>query len=220
MAEADEMNIFMSDDDESEQKEVKSMGESDEEGSRDNSQEESDAESVASSIKEGVPDALQDIFSRNDVTLAQNKADKNKSLFTKTKAEQVATESIEDAKRRKAEQLFQQHSLFASGTIAANAKQIKPLNSGKLDQKERQKERDSNTGKQWGYMPKVELTDELKMDLKAIQMRNQIFPKRFYRGNDSTKLPEYFQIGTVVDDGGIHSRVGRLTKKDQRKSIA
>ena len=54
-----------------------------------------------------MPDALQDIFSRSDVTLAQNKADKNKSLFTKTKAEQVATESIEDAKRRKAEQLFQ-----------------------------------------------------------------------------------------------------------------
>ena len=69
-------------------------------------------------------------------------------------------------------------------------------------------------------MPKVELTDELKMDLKAIQMRNQIFPKRFYRGNDSQKLPEYFQIGTVVDDGGIGSRVNRLTKKEQKKSIA
>ena len=69
-------------------------------------------------------------------------------------------------------------------------------------------------------MPKVELTEELKMDLKAVQMRNQIFPKRFYRNNDSAKLPEYFRIGTVVDDGSIHSRVNRLTKKQQRKSIA
>lgn len=69
-------------------------------------------------------------------------------------------------------------------------------------------------------MPKVELTEELKMDLKAIQMRNQIFPKRFYRNNDSQKLPEYFRIGTVVDDGGIHSRVNRLTKKEQKKSVA
>ena len=51
-------------------------------------------------------------------------------------------------------------------------------------------------------------------------MRNQIFPKRFYRNNDSNKLPEYFQIGTVVDDGNVGSRVGRLTKKEQKKSIA
>ena len=51
-------------------------------------------------------------------------------------------------------------------------------------------------------------------------MRNQIFPKRFYKANDSTTLPEYFQIGTVVDDGGINSRVNRLTKKEQRSGIA
>ena len=69
-------------------------------------------------------------------------------------------------------------------------------------------------------MPKQEMTEELKMDLRAIQMRNQIFPKRFYKGNDSTKLPEYFRIGTVVDDGGVGSRVNRLTKKEQKKSIA
>ena len=104
------------------------------------------------------------------------------------------------------------HSLFASGKIAANAKSIKPINSVKLDKKARKEERVQNAGKEWGSMPKVEMTEELKMDLKAIQMRNQIFPKRFYKGNDSEKLPEYFQIGTVVDDGGINS-INRLTKK-------
>ena len=103
--------------------------------------------------------------------------------------------------------------MFASGKIAANAKQIKPINSSKLDQKDRRAQREKDTGKAWGNMPKVELTEELKMDLRAIQMRNQIFPKRFYRNNDSSKLPEYFQIGTVVDDGGINGRVNRLTKK-------
>ena len=59
-------------------------------------------------------------------------------------------------------------------------------------------------------MPKVELTEELKNDLRAIQYRDQIFPKRFYRNNDSCKLPEYFQIGTVIDDGySAH----KMTKK-------
>ena len=69
------------------------------------------------------------------------------------------------------------------------------------------------TGKGWGEMPKVELTDEIKNDLKAIMFRNQIFPKRFYKNNDSEKLPTYFQIGTIVDDTAGSKR-DRLTKKE------
>lgn len=183
----------------------------------------SDVESVAESIKEGVPESLDAIFATKQKDIAMAKQVRKQaaaSLFTKSRAEQISTENIEDVKRRKAEELFQKHGLFASGQIAVNAKQIKPLNSGRLDQKERAKKREQDAGKAWGYMPKVELTEELKMDLRAIQMRNQIFPKRFYKNNDSEKLPEYFQIGTVVDDGGIQSKVGRLTKKEQRKGIA
>lgn len=66
-------------------------------------------------------------------------------------------------------------------------------------------------------MPKVELTDEIKNDLKTIKFRNQIFPKRFYRGNDSANLPQYFQIGTVVDDGPGRKK---LTKNQSKKRIA
>ena len=58
-----------------------------------------------------------------------------------------------------------------------------------MEKKERQKQRLMNAGKMWGEMAKVELTDELKNDLKVIQFRNQIFPKRFYKNNDSDKLP-------------------------------
>ena len=188
----------------------------------DGSQEsQSDVESVADSIKEGMPESLDTIFAQktsNDY-VKQRKTN-SASLFTKSRHEQVNAVNVQDAKKRKAEDIFQKLSLFASGTVAANAKSIKPLNSGVLDKKERQKQRESNVGKAWGSMPKVELTEELKMDLKAIQMRNQIFPKRFYKGNDSKKLPEYFQIGTVVDDGGVASRIGRLTKKEQKGSIA
>jgi hypothetical protein len=64
-----------------------------------------------------------------------------------------------------------------------------PINNVVLEKKERQKLREMNAGKMWGEMAKVELTDELKNDLKVIQFRNQIFPKRFYKNNDSDKLP-------------------------------
>ena len=67
-------------------------------------------------------------------------------------------------------------------------------------------------------MPKQELTDEVKNDLRAIRYRNQIFPKRWYRNNDSEKLPEYFAIGTVVN-GGL-GNTDKMTKKEARRSLA
>ena len=69
-------------------------------------------------------------------------------------------------------------------------------------------------------MPKVELTEELKEDLRVLKFRKHIFPKRFYKQADSDKLPSYFQIGTIVDDGGVQARKERMTKKEQKGSIA
>lgn len=77
------------------------------------------------------------------------------------------------------------------------------------------------TGKNWGNMAKVELTEEVKADLRALKLRNQIFSNRFYKTNDSKKLPEYFQIGTVVDDpraGGGNK--DRLTNKQRKATLA
>jgi hypothetical protein len=38
----------------------------------------------------------------------------------------------------------------------------------------------------------VELTEELKADLKALKLRNYIYPNRFYKTSDSKKLPKFF----------------------------
>ena len=90
-----------------------------------------------------------------------------------------------------------------------------------MDRKQWQKDREMTAGKNWGHMAKVELTDEVKADLRAIRLRNQIFKDRFYKTADSKKLPEYFQIGTVVDDSKVlgGSR-DRLTKKQRKGTIA
>ena len=112
---------------------------------------------------------------------------------------------------RKANALFESMNML--GKVPLNSKQIKPMFSAKLDLKQRQLDREKNTGKAWGSMEKVELTEELKNDLKTIKFRNQIFPKRFYKNNDSENLPKYFQIGTVVESGGFANVRDRLTKK-------
>lgn len=82
----------------------------------------------------------------------------------------MTSENVNENRLKKAELLFKNQSVFKD--IAPNSKSIKPLLSEKLDKKERQKKQDETTGAKWGHMKKVELTEEVKADLRAIKLRN------------------------------------------------
>ena len=114
--------------------------------------------------------------------------------------------------------LLQQHSLFKNVPVTG-FQSLPPLNNVKLLQKERRAQREATAGKAWGEMPQVELTEELKADLKALKLRNYIYPNRFYKTSDSKKLPKFFQIGTIVTDKN-DMRTERLTKKEAKGSLA
>lgn len=64
-------------------------------------------------------------------------------------------------------------------------------------------------------MPATEVTDEMRNELKVIQMRSVLDPKHFYKKNDLKVLPKYFQIGTVQRSPLDHysERHTRKTKK-------
>ncbi|TSN76554.1 Deoxynucleotidyltransferase terminal-interacting protein 2 [Bagarius yarrelli] len=82
----------------------------------------------------------------------------------------------------------------------------------------RREERAKTTGDGWFNMRAPELTEELRNDLKALQMRSAMDPKRFYKKNDREGFPKYFQVGTVVDNpiDFYHSRV---PKKERKRTI-
>ncbi|PAV66849.1 hypothetical protein WR25_00358 [Diploscapter pachys] len=81
-----------------------------------------------------------------------------------------------------------------------------------------QKELEKTTGKSWFDMPATELTDERKMDLQILQMRNAIDPLAHYRKPDRTALPKYFQFGKIVDSP-VDFYSSRVPKKQRKKSI-
>ena len=91
-------------------------------------------------------------------------------MFSKTIGEQINSSNLEADKMKKAEEIYKNLNIFSG--MPATSKQIKPLNSMKLDKKERDKQREQTAGKKWGMMPKVELTEEIKNDLKALKYRN------------------------------------------------
>ncbi|XP_034473002.1 deoxynucleotidyltransferase terminal-interacting protein 2 [Drosophila innubila] len=74
-------------------------------------------------------------------------------------------------------------------------------------------ERAKTKGSGWFDLPATEITDEMRNELKVIQMRSVLDPKHFYKKNDLKVLPKYFQIGTVQ-----HSPLDHYSERHTRKT--
>jgi hypothetical protein len=72
-------------------------------------------------------------------------------------------------------------------------------------------------GPQWFNMETPEVTPEVERDLRMIRLRAYMNPKQFYKRDDfaGKKLPEHFQIGTVIAGLGEKS----LKKRERPTSI-
>lgn len=73
------------------------------------------------------------------------------------------------------------------------------------------------TGPQWFNMETPEVTPEIERDLRMIRLRAYMNPNKFYKRDDfaSKKLPEHFQIGTVIAGVGEKS----LKRKERHNTI-
>jgi len=97
---------------------------------------------------------------------------------------------------------------------------LKPLDTSKLrrDAKRLGGGAGSQTNKSWFSMPAVEYTPELRRDMRLLKLRGAYDPKRFYKTDDTSKLPKNFQIGTVVE-GAQDFYAARLTRKERKRTL-
>ncbi|KAH3679861.1 hypothetical protein WICMUC_000604 [Wickerhamomyces mucosus] len=72
-------------------------------------------------------------------------------------------------------------------------------------------------GSKWFNMPKGELTPQTKRDLKIIEQRAALDPKRHYK-KGKWKTPEYFQMGTIVQSSAEFYS-SRLKNKERHNTI-
>eukprot|EP00118_Oscarella_pearsei_P027508 m.1278 g.1278 ORF g.1278 m.1278 type:complete len:246 (+) comp6006_c0_seq1:54-791(+) len=84
--------------------------------------------------------------------------------------------------------------------------------------KERKMEREKSLGSKWFDLPAGEATGDAKRDLKVLKMRGALDGKRFYKKEDFSQLPKFFQFGRVVEGAGEFYS-GRLTRRQQKQSI-
>ena len=139
-----------------------------------------------------VPDSLKRVFGQAIKPVNEDRD--QPSLFRKikdAKTMNIAADSstVQNEAIKKAEDMLKKHNIFNNVPVTGGHG-LQPLNNIRLKQKERRVKKDETAGKAWGEMPRVtELTEEMKADLKALKLRNFIYPSRFYKTNDSKKLP-------------------------------
>lgn len=125
-------------------------------------------------------------------------------------AKQPTNQSVNSfASAPKAPQIFKkQNGAFQLSINQIDSGLPKPSNAAQLiaeanQQANKQAIRQAKTqtaGAGWFNMPAPVLTPELKRDLKLMNMRAFIDPKRFYKRSErkANQYPKYFQQGTVI----------------------
>ncbi len=79
--------------------------------------------------------------------------------------------------------------------------EVRALNAEREDRKSRKIARASTAGEGWFHMKAGEMNEEAELSLKAVAMRDLIYPKKFYKASDhGRKLPKFFAFGRVKDD--------------------
>ena len=73
-------------------------------------------------------------------------------------------------------------------------------------------------GKKWFDLPATKIDDEAKRELRLLRLRGAFDPKTFYKGFDTTKLPKFFQMGTVVDNP-LDFYGGRLSNSERKSTL-
>ncbi|KAK6088389.1 hypothetical protein SCUP234_00877 [Seiridium cupressi] len=73
----------------------------------------------------------------------------------------------------------------------------------------------STAGPAWFNLPKTDLTPEMVRDLKLLKSRHILDPKRFYKKDSRSAVPEFSQVGTVVA-GPTEFFSARMTKERKR----
>ncbi len=81
-------------------------------------------------------------------------------------------------------------------------------------QQREQRERKQGARRDWHEMEVPEMTPELGKELRVLQLRGYMDPKRFYKSMDSKKSTK-FQVGTVVDSFGAapSSRMSKAVRR-------
>jgi len=112
---------------------------------------------------------------------------------------------------RLGEDLVKQH---PKKSVAEAQKQI----AEQSEEATTKEKRDAETaGPKWFNMQATPMTPELERELQLLKMRSVLDPKRHYKRDSGKTIPQFFQVGTMVDSAqDFYS--SRVPRKQKNKS--
>jgi len=112
------------------------------------------------------------------------------------------------------ESTFQKNNPIEAAQAKSSLYSADGASAGSL-QKQKE-ERTKTLGKGWFDIAPAKLDEGLRADMKIVQMRNYLDPKRFYKNPD--KMKAVIGVGTVIE-GREEYTTQRLTKKERKQSL-
>eukprot|EP01147_Barroeca_monosierra_P008969 gene8969-1303_t len=85
------------------------------------------------------------------------------------------------------------------------------------ERREQQRTND-NTGYKWFNLPAVKMTDAVKSELKLLKLRNTLDQKHFFKRDDHSQLPKYFQMGRL-ENSAAEFYSDRTTKRSKKITL-
>ena len=173
-------------------------------------------------LEPGIPAFSSSRGEKVDATPSRRAADarkKPKQLLLERDAKRRGKDGVRKTMDKNADALVSARALAEEGAGLF----LKPLDTSKLRRDAKKlggggAADAANATKRWFSMPAVEYTPELRRDVRLLKLRGAYDPKRFYKTDDTSKLPKNFQIGTVVE-GAQDFYSARLTKKERKRTL-
>ena len=81
----------------------------------------------------------------------------------------------------------------------------------------RKKEAAKTAGRDWYNLPAQEVTPEIEADVKLLNMRQSLDPKRFYKRNSGIDKLKYFNVGTII--GPKADFYNDLSKRQKKRTF-
>lgn len=76
-----------------------------------------------------------------------------------------------------------------------------------------------DAGPGWFGLPRTNLADpNVKRDLQLLRMRSVLDPKRHFKKDTRKPLPEFSQVGTLIE-GPTEFYSARLTRKERKRTL-
>lgn len=168
--------------------------------------------------------AVKDIFNTANFSGNNKKYDNNKNNNYSDKEdlkkfENIFQQDMEDMFKNNDDIMKKYCNLYSDNKNKNINQIVDPLTKNFEDVKRTRILHEKTTGSNWFNMKAPEMTPELENDLKAIQLRHIIDPKKFYKKPDINGLPRFFQIGRL-EVPIINGKANILKKKEVKNTLA